>query len=110
MPLPLPKLANRTWSELVAESRSRRPRQTQQWTDHNLHDPGITLLELFAWLSEMLLFRLDQLPEAELRAFLRAVGVAPRPPVSAEAVVVIQAPQPTTLGPPVQFSDGGGAG
>jgi hypothetical protein len=105
MPLPLPKLDNRTWSELVAEGRSLIPRQTAQWTDHNVHDPGITLLELFAWLSEMLLYRLDQVPSAELRGFLRSAGVGPRPAQCAAAVVAIQALQAITLPPPVQVTD-----
>ncbi len=106
MALPLPKLDNRTWSELVAEGRSLIPRHAGQWSDHNLHDPGITLLELFAWLSEMLLYRLDQVPPAELRAFLRSVGVVPFPAQSAVAVVAIEAAQPATLPPPVQVTDG----
>jgi predicted phage baseplate assembly protein len=105
MALPLPQLDNRTWSELVAEGRSLIPRETPQWTDYNVPDPGITLIELFAWLSEMLLYRLDQVPDAEVRAFLRSVGVTPRPACSAVAVVAIEAAQATVLAPPVQIAD-----
>jgi predicted phage baseplate assembly protein len=79
MPLPLPSLDKRTWSDLVSEARTLLPRYAPGWTDYNAHDPGITLVELFAWLSEMLMFRADRVPPAEVRAFLRWFGVTPRP-------------------------------
>ncbi len=34
-----------------------------RWTDHNPSDPGITLIELFAFLSENFLSRLKQIPD-----------------------------------------------
>ena len=83
MPLPMPVLDNRTWTELIAEGRALIPNASRKWTDHNAHDPGITLMELFAWLSEMLIFRLDRVSPAKVRAFLRLVGVTPRPPLVA---------------------------
>jgi predicted phage baseplate assembly protein len=89
MPLPVPKLDSRDWEELVVESRSLLPRAAPEWTDHNLHDPGITLLELFAWLTELLLYRSDRVSPAMQRAFLRLVGVVPRPPQAARTVVTI---------------------
>ena len=80
MPLPLPSLDKRTWSDLVSEARTLLPRYAPGWTDYNVHDPGVTLVELFAWLSEMLMFRADRVPPAEVRAFLRWFGVTPRAP------------------------------
>lgn len=79
MPLPMPLLDKRNWADLVSEARSLIPRYAPAWTDHNVHDPGITLVELFAWLSEILMFRADRIPPAELRAFLRWLGIAPLP-------------------------------
>ena len=90
MPLPLPLLDRRTWPELVAEARSLLPRYARDWTDHNLHDAGITLVELFAWLSELLLFRADRIPAAELRAFLRWLGIEPRPAGIATTVLALE--------------------
>ena len=52
MPLPLPRLDSRTYDELVEEGRALLPLVAPHWTDHNAHDPGLTLLELFAWLIE----------------------------------------------------------
>jgi predicted phage baseplate assembly protein len=92
VPLPLPSLDSRNWDELVAEGRALIPHEAPEWTDHNLHDPGITLLELLAWLSEMLLFRVDRTSPAMLRTFLRRVGVVPRPARAASAVVVLRRP------------------
>lgn len=77
MALPVPKLDTRTWEELTTEARTLLPRLAPDWTDHNLHDPGITLMELLAWLSELLLFRVDRVSPAMRRAFLRLVGVTP---------------------------------
>jgi hypothetical protein len=89
MPLPLPKLDTRTFADLVSEGRSLVPRAAPVWTDHNVSDPGITLLELFAWLTEMNVYRLDRTQEASYRAFLRMVGVELEPPRAAETVLLI---------------------
>ena len=51
MPLPLPNLDTRRWADLVDEGVALVPRYGGTWTDHNVHDPGITLIELFAYLS-----------------------------------------------------------
>src|SRR6266516_785871 len=90
MPVPVPKLDTRTWAELTSEARTLVPRLAPDWTDHNLHDPGITLLELLAWLSELLLFRVDRVSPAMRRAFLRLVGVTPEPAGVAETVVAFR--------------------
>ena len=87
MPLPLPNLDDRRWADLVEESRSLIPRFAPSWTDHNVHDPGITLMELFAWLAEMSIYRLSQVPERHLRKFLSLIGVIPRPPHPAQALL-----------------------
>jgi predicted phage baseplate assembly protein len=88
MPIPLPKLDVHTFDDLVNDGRALLPRYTPGWTDHNVHDPGITLMELFAWLAEMDLYRLDRVPEGSIRAFLRLLGVEPKPAQVAEAVLV----------------------
>jgi predicted phage baseplate assembly protein len=89
MPLPLPRLDNRTFAELVAEGRALLPRLAPVWTDHNIHDPGIALLELLAWLTEIDIYRLDRTLEASYRAFLRLVGVELRPAQVADTVLVV---------------------
>lgn len=75
--LPLPNLDDKTFAELADEAGKTIPRLAPQWTDHNWHDPGMTLLDLFAWLTEMQQFYMDQIrPDSELN-YLRLLGVHP---------------------------------
>lgn len=87
MPLPLPHLDDRRWQDLVEEGRALIPRLAPAWTDHNVHDPGITLIELFAWLCESAIYRLNQVPESHLRKFLALIGFPARPPQAAHAMI-----------------------
>src|SRR5258705_1862553 len=89
MPLPSPALDNRTYDQLVAEGRGLIPRLCAPWTDHNASDPGITLIELCAWLADQNIYRYDR-PSAEaLRAFTRLVGADTRSPGVATTVVSV---------------------
>ena len=71
MSLPTVDLDDRTFDDLFVEARSLVPAHAPEWTNHNRSDPGITLIELFAWLAEMLIYRTNQVPEAHRIAFLR---------------------------------------
>jgi hypothetical protein len=87
MPLSVPKLDDRTFEQLVNEGRSLIPRYTKEWTNHNPSDPGITLLELFAWLAETGMFQLDRVPDASVEHFLKWVDVCRKgPPDQKEAI------------------------
>lgn len=83
----LPNLDDRRWAELVDEARALIPFYAPEWTDHNVHDPGITLVELFAWLAEAQIYQVNRVPERHRRKFLSLVGIAPAPPEPARAVV-----------------------
>ncbi|HEX6267913.1 MAG TPA: hypothetical protein VFZ81_13585, partial [Burkholderiales bacterium] len=74
MPLQLPNLDDRRYADLVAEARRLIPVHDPSWTNHNPSDPGITLLELFAYLSEMLLYRLDRVTAEHQRKFLKLLN------------------------------------
>ena len=87
MPLIAPILDDRGFEELFAELRNRIPVYNPAWTDHHESDPGITLLQLFAYLGEGLQFRFNQIPEATQIAFLRLLGVPMRPARPAGALV-----------------------
>jgi hypothetical protein len=76
MPLEIPNLDNRRWSDLVEEARSLIPRVAPRWTDHNVHDPGITFIELFAWLAEMQLYQLNRVGRKHREVFGRLAGVS----------------------------------
>ena len=91
MPLPLANLSldDRRWADLVEEGRALIPRHAPGWTDHNLSDPGITLIELLAWLTEQSTYRLNRVPERHRRKFLSLIGYTPRPPRPALAVLAV---------------------
>jgi Baseplate J-like protein len=78
MGLPIPKLSDKTFDDIVNEARSLISRYAPEWTDYNLHDPGITFLELFAWISEMQMYYLDRLTEEHYRKFLEMAGFSRR--------------------------------
>ncbi len=71
MPLQLPNLDDRTYAELVAEAQSLIQNYAPEWTNYNSSDPGITLIELFAYLTEMLNYRLNRVTDANKIAFLQ---------------------------------------
>lgn len=80
MPLPAPNLDDRSFQDIVDEAKRLIPRYCPEWTNHNLSDPGVALIELFAWMSEMILFRLNQVPDRLYTKFLDLVGIEPFPP------------------------------
>lgn len=86
MSLPLPNLDDRRWAELVDQSRTLIPVYAPTWTDHNIHDPGITIIELLAWIAEMDIYRANRVPAAHQKKFLELVGFAPKPPSGARAL------------------------
>lgn len=85
MPLQAPNLDDRRFADIVREARTLIPRYAPEWTDHNESDPGITLLELFAWLTEMMLFRLNQVPDLNYIKFLQLLGIELTPAQAARA-------------------------
>lgn len=80
MPLPLPNLDDRTFNDLSVEMRSLIQRYDKRWTNHNTSDPGITLIELFAWLAEMLIYRMNRVENRNYLTFLELIGIAPAAP------------------------------
>jgi len=99
MPLPEPRLDDlRFQQDLVDEARRRIIRYCPEWTDYNLSDPGITLIELFAWMTELLTYRLNRVPEKTHIKFLELLGVQLQPPSSArtELTFWLSTPFPIT--------------
>ena len=80
MPLDPPHLDDRRLQDIVDEAKRMIPRFTPEWTNHNVSDPGVALIELFAWMSEMVLYRVNQVPERLYVHFLNLVGIEPFPP------------------------------
>jgi len=89
MSIPNPILDDRSYQQLRDELVRRIPVYTPEWTDHNASDPGITLIELFAFLGENLLFRFNQIPETARLEFLRLLQIPMRPATPAKALVTL---------------------
>lgn len=85
--LPKSDLDDRTFKELVDECVLRIPRYCPEWTNHNPADPGITLIELFAWLTDQMLLRFNQVPRRNYVAFLELLGIRLQPPAPAHTEV-----------------------
>ena len=60
----------------VVEKWQRRLGDHPSWTDHNTHNPGITMLEMLAWISETLVYRTGQIPDAGVVHASRAAAAA----------------------------------
>jgi predicted phage baseplate assembly protein len=82
-----PVVDDRTFDDIVREARSRIPRYTEEWTDTNPGDAGFALVELFAWMSEMMLYRLGRVPARNYLAFLDLIGFRPIAAVPARAAI-----------------------
>jgi len=94
MSLPVPNLDDRTFHQLVEECRTRIARSCPEWTDLSPSDPGMVLLEVFAHLTEVMIFRLNRVPEKAYIEFLRLLGVSLLPPSSAGVELVFSLPRP----------------
>ncbi|MFN8075931.1 MAG: putative baseplate assembly protein [Kineosporiaceae bacterium] len=75
MTLPAPTLDDRRFQDLVDEAKRLIPRYCPQWTDHNVSDPGVAILELMAWMTEQTLYRLNRVPDRLYVKFLELVGI-----------------------------------
>ncbi len=103
MPLPLPNLDDRRWLDLTQEALPLIPRYAPGWTDFNTHDPGITLMEMYAWLTKSFIYKLNQVPDRARWKFLSFIGY-PRPgPKPAWALLAFE---PVPAGGPIHIPAG----
>ncbi|MFJ6675079.1 putative baseplate assembly protein [Actinosynnema sp. NPDC091369] len=103
MALPAPNLDDRRFQQLVDEAKRYVQQSCPEWTDHNVSDPGVTLIETFAQMVDQLVYRLNRVPERNHLAFLDLLGITLFPPTAARADVTfrLSAPQPQTVVLPV---------
>ena len=83
MPLPAPNLDDRVFQDFVDDAKRLVRRRIPAWTDHNVHDPGVTLIEAVATIADQLCYRLNQVPERHYRKMLDLLGITLRPPAAA---------------------------
>ncbi|MDA8236655.1 MAG: putative baseplate assembly protein [Chloroflexi bacterium] len=99
MALPVPNLDDRRFQDLVDDAKRLVQQRCPEWTDHNVSDPGVTLIETFAWMTDQLLYRLNRVPERHYVKFLELIGVRLFPPSAARGGVTfwLSAPQPDAV-------------
>ena len=85
MSIDIPDLDDRRFQDIVDEAKRRIPHTFPEWTNHNISDPGVALIELFAWMTEMTLFRLNQMPDRAMATLLESVGYQAFPARAATA-------------------------
>jgi predicted phage baseplate assembly protein len=99
MPLPAPNLDDRRFQDLVDDAKRLVQQRCPEWTDHNVSDPGVTLIEAFAQMVDQLIYRLNRVPERHYIKFLDLLGVQLFPPTAATGTVTfwLAAPQPAAV-------------
>ena len=90
MTLEIPEIQDTDFAELLAEARARIPVHNPEWTNFNESDPGITILELFAFMTESLLYRANRIPERNRIKFLQLLDVPMQPAMAAEGIVAFE--------------------
>jgi hypothetical protein len=104
VPLPLPDLDDRAWNDLFDEASSLIHRYAPGWTDYNLSDPGITLIDLLAWITEADVYGVDQVPRRHRERFLALAEVLLRRVVPARTPLAFTASAPLALPAGVVFA------
>jgi hypothetical protein len=89
--LPLPELDDQDFQQIVDDARKTIPQLFPGWTDENYHDPGITLIELLAWLTEMQQFYLNRITRKNELKFLKLMGIKLHSALSARTDVTFSA-------------------
>src|SRR5882762_10099189 len=97
--LPVPNLDDRRFQDLVDEARVHVRQRCPQWSDHNISDPGITLIETFAMMVEQLIYRLNRVPDLHYLKFLDLLGVELAQPGAAQgdATFYLSAARPDAI-------------
>ncbi len=106
----LPNLDDRRWDDLVQDAVALVPLHAPDWTDHNAHDPGVTLIELFAFVTERQIYRVNRVPEMRKWRMLGLAGLAPLPPQPTRVVAAFSLAEgaaPAALPPTTEVSAGG---
>ncbi|MGF6743912.1 putative baseplate assembly protein [Paraburkholderia atlantica] len=99
MPIRPPALDDRSFDDLVADLVRRIPAHAPEWTNPRAGDPGMTLIDLFAWLGDTILYRANVLPERQRLAFLRLLGVGMLPAQPAQGLVQVAIDDPAVVAP-----------
>lgn len=94
MPLTAPNLDDMQYSDIVSQAQTLIPRYAPEWTNFNNSDPGMTLVQLFAWMTEIVIYRLNQVPDRNYIKFLQLLGIELKPAQPATANLTFSLSRP----------------
>ncbi|PZU96231.1 MAG: hypothetical protein DCF32_21925, partial [Leptolyngbya sp.] len=89
MPINLPNLDDRTYADILRDALARIPVHNPEWTNFNDSDPGVTIIQLFAFMTESILYRANQIPERNRLKFLQLLGLPLAPAAAARGFVTL---------------------
>jgi hypothetical protein len=93
MPIEIPEIDERDYRDILAEAMVRIPVHNPEWTNYNDSDPGVTIIQLFAFMTENLLYRANLMPERNRVTFLKLLGIPAQPAAAASGIVAFSKPQ-----------------
>jgi hypothetical protein len=99
--IPVPQLDDRRFDDLVEEATTYLRGKTDAWTDFSPGDPGVVLVELFAYLTDLMIYRLNKVPEKAYVEYLRLIGLTMRPPAAAQVQLTFECDKPATSPIPI---------
>lgn len=94
--LKIPQLDDLTYEQMINRAIARIPTMTDQWTDFNSHDPGITVLQTYAWLVDMLNYYMNATGDVHVQKYLKLLGIEPQPARASEGYVILENINETT--------------
>ncbi|MGN0342444.1 MAG: baseplate J/gp47 family protein [Roseburia sp.] len=95
--LKVPSVSDITYDQMVQQAIQKIPSMTEEWTDFNYHDPGITVLQTYAWLVDMLNYYMDATGDIHIRKYMKLLGILPREAQAAKAYLNMESSTPDLL-------------
>lgn len=88
--LKVPQLDDISYEQMMQRAISRIPAMTDEWTDFNSHDPGITVLQMYAWLTDMLNYYMNATGDIHVQKYLKLLGIEPQKECAAQGYIVLK--------------------
>jgi predicted phage baseplate assembly protein len=99
-----PQMDEWNFQKLVDKAKELIPHYCPEWTDHNVSDPGVALIELFAWMTDLLIHRVNQTPDRMYLKFLEMIGKTLEPAKAATVPVTFYLSTPPSQPIPITTS------
>ncbi len=78
------------WKDTVGRLSQQIACMDPEWSDHNLHDPGITIMEMLAWMQQNQIYHGEQIGEKHRRKYADLLGIIRRKRRPGRALVTVK--------------------